>query len=77
MKNIARLFIIGLFVWIPGVAMAAEVPVSDATSDLLPPWDAAVITGYLPRDVTICPELSWKCRIGLRREDIRNAEMRS
>ena len=35
MKKIACLFIIGLFLWLPNVAAAADVPVSDATSECL------------------------------------------
>jgi hypothetical protein len=35
MKKIARLFVIGLFLWIPNITMAADVPVSDATSECL------------------------------------------
>lgn len=35
MKKIACLFTVGLFLWLPNVAMAADVPVSDATSECL------------------------------------------
>ena len=35
MKKIACLVIAGLSVWIPNITLAAEVPVSDATSECL------------------------------------------